>query len=129
MNPIDVVKASYEAMLGRGDLDGFLSFFADDGVLIEAESLPYGGRFVGREAIREALLQVMEIYSAFAFKPDVFATSGEWVIAYGEFSVTVRSTGKQVSFPLAEATRVVNDKIRLIHPIYSDTAAILAAMQ
>jgi ketosteroid isomerase-like protein len=129
MNPTDVVKASYDAMLGRGDLDGFLSFFADDGVLIEAESLPYGGRFVGQEAIRAALLKVMETYSAFSFKPDIFTTSGEWVIAYGEFSVTIRSTGKQVSFPLAEATQVVGDKIKLIHPIYSDTAAILAAMK
>ena len=129
MNPIDVVKASYEAMLDRGDLDGFLSFFADDGVLIEADSLPYGGRFVGPEAIRGALLKVMETYSAFSFKPDIFTTSGDWVIAYGNFSVTVRSTGKQVSFPLAEATQVVGDKIKLIHPIYSDTAAILAAMK
>jgi len=58
----------------------------------------------------------------------VFATSGHWVIAYGDFSVTVRSTGKQVSFPLAEATQVAGDKIKLIHPVYSDTAAILAAL-
>lgn len=129
MTPIDVVKASYEAMLGRGDLDGFVSFFAEDGVLLEADSLPYGGRFVGHEAIRGALLKVIDTYSAFSFKPDVFATSGEWVIAYGNFSVTVRSTGKQVSFPLAEATQVVDDKIKLIHPVYSDTAAILAALK
>ncbi len=129
MNPIDVVKASYEAMLGRGDLDGFLSFFAEDGVLLEADSLPYGGRFVGHEAIRGALLKVIDTYSEFSFKPDVFATSGEWVIAYGDFAVTVRSTGKQVSFPLAEATQVVGDKIKLIHPVYSDTAAILAALK
>ena len=128
MKPIDIVKAAYEAMLDRGDLEGFLSFFADDGVLIEAESLPYGGRFVGGEAIRGALLKVIETYSAFSFKPDVFATSGDWVIAYGDFSVTVRSTGKQVSFPLAEASQVAGDKIKLIHPVYSDTAAILAAL-
>lgn len=128
MNPIDVVKASYEAMLDRGDLDGFLSFFTDDSVLLEADSLPYGGRFVGIEAIRGALLKVVDTYSAFSFKPDVFATSGEWVIAYGEFSVTVRRTGKQVAFPLAEASRVVDGKIMLIHPVYSDTAAILDAM-
>lgn len=128
LSPIETVQASYEAMLGRGDLEGFLSFFADDGVLLEADSLPYGGRFVGAEAIRGALLKVIELYSAFSFKPDVFATSGEWVIAYGTFEVTVRATGKHVSFPLAEATQVVDGKIKLIHPVYGDTAAIIAAL-
>ena len=59
---------------------------------------------------------------------DVFATSGEWVIAYGTFAVTVRSTGKKVSFPLAEVTHVVDGKIKLINPVYGDTAAILAAL-
>jgi hypothetical protein len=125
---VDVVKASYAALLDKGDLEGFLSFFAEDGALLEADSLPYGGRFVGADAIREALMKVMGTFSAFSFKPDIFATSGEWVIAYGAFSVTVRKTGKSVSFPLAEATHVVDGKIKLIHPIYSDTAAILAAL-
>lgn len=128
MEPIDVVKASYAAMLDRGDLEGFLDFFAEDGVLLEADSLPYGGRFVGVDAIREALLKVVATFSEFSFKPDVFATSGEWVIAYGTFSVTVRNTGKKVSFPLAEAAHVVDGKIKLINPVYSDTAAILAAL-
>ncbi|WP_068089004.1 nuclear transport factor 2 family protein [Novosphingobium rosa] len=128
-SPVDTVKAAYAAMLERGDLEGFLDFFAEDGVLLEADSLPYGGRFTGREAIRGALLQVMETYSAFSFTPDVFATDGEWVIAYGTFAVEVRATGKSVSFPLAEASQVSGGKIKLIHPVYGDTAAILAALR
>lgn len=128
MEPVDVIKAAYAAMLDNGDLDGFVGFFAPDGVLLEADSLPYGGRHVGAEAIRAALLQVVDTYSAFSFKPEVFTTSGEWVIAYGPFEVTVRRTGKTVSFPLAETSRVVDGKIVLIHPVYGDTAAILAAL-
>ena len=128
MEPQDIVKSAYAAMLDRGDLEGFLDHFAEDGVLLEADSLPYGGRFVGADAIRGALIKVMESFSEFSFKPDVFTTSGEWVIAYGTFAVTVRSTGKKVSFPLAEVSHVVDGKIKLINPIYSDTAAILAAL-
>lgn len=115
-------------MLDRGDLEGFLGHFAEDGVLLEADSLPYGGRHVGIDAIRAALLKVVDLFSEFSFKPDIFATSGEWVIAYGTFSVTARRTGKTVSFPLAEAARVIDGKIQLIHPVYGDTAAILAAL-
>ena len=127
-DPETIVKSAYEAMLDRGDLEGFLSYFAEDGELLEADSLPYGGRFTGADAIRGALLKVVDTFSAFSFKPDIFATSGEWVIAYGTFSVTVRATGKSVSFPLAEATRVVDGKIKLINPVYGDTAAILEAL-
>lgn len=127
-DPETIVKAAYEAMLDRGDLEGFLSYFADDGVLLEADSLPYGGRFTGADEIRGALMKVVETFSAFSFKPDIFATSGEWVIAYGTFAVTVRSTGKSVSFPLAEASHVVDGKIKLINPVYGDTAAILEAL-
>jgi len=128
MEPVEIVKAAYAAMLDRGDLEGFLAFFAEDGALLEADSLPYGGRFVGADAIRGALIKVVETFSEFSYKPDVFATSGEWVIAYGTFAVTVRSTGKKVSFPLAEVTHVVDGKIKLINPVYGDTAAILAAL-
>ncbi len=127
-DPVAIVKAAYEAMLGRGDIDGFLSYFAEDGVLLEAESLPYGGRFTGAEAIRGALVKVGETFSAFSYTPDIFATSGEWVIAYGTFAVTVRATGKSVSFPLAEASQIVDGKIKLINPVYGDTAAILNAL-
>ncbi|WP_446655185.1 nuclear transport factor 2 family protein [Blastomonas sp.] len=129
MTPLETVKASYAAILDRGDLEGFLSFFAEDGALVEADSLPYGGRFVGADAIRGALIKMMESFSAFSFKPDVYATADEWVIAYGTFEVTVRSNGKQVSFPLAEATHVVDGKIKLINPVYGDTAAILEVLK
>lgn len=128
MEPIDVMKSVYDALLSRGDLEGFLDCFAEDGVLIEADSLPYGGRFTGRDAMRDALLKVINTYSAFSFTPDVFTTSGEWVIAYGTFSVTVRATGKSITFPLAEVSQVIGGKIQLIHPVYGDTAAILAAL-
>lgn len=122
---VQLVKDAYAAMLDRGDLEGFLDFFADDGALLEAASLPYGGRHVGRDAIRAALHDIAGRFSAFSFKPDIFATTGEWVIAYGTFSATGRESGKTVSFELAEAARVVDGKIKLINPVYGDTAAIL----
>ena len=127
-SPEETVKAAYASLLDRGDLEAFLGYFAEDGVLLEADSLPYGGRYVGADAIRGALIKVMETFSEFSFKPDIFATTGDWVIAYGTFSVTVRATGKSVSFPLAEVSHVVNGKIRLIHPVYGDTVAIVAAL-
>jgi uncharacterized protein len=125
MSPVEVIKASYEAILGRGDIDAFVSFFAEDGVLIEAASLPYGGTFTGPAEIKAALLSVFPHYSEFSYVPEVLTENGEWVIAYGTFSVTAARTGRSISFPLAEASRVVGGKIKLINPVYSDTKALL----
>ena len=126
--PEDIISAAYAALLERGDVDGFLSFFAEDGVLLEADSLPYGGRHTGHDEIRAALTTMAGVFSAFHFKPNIFTRQGEWVIAYGDFTATVRGTGKSVSLPLAEVTHVVDGKIKLIHPIYGDTAAVIAAL-
>jgi len=122
---VQLIKDAYAALLERGDLEGFINYFADDGALLEADSLPYGGRHVGHDAIRSALQEIGGKFSAFSFKPDVYATSGEWVIAYGTFSATARESGKTATFPLAEATQIVDGKIKLIHPIYGDTVAII----
>lgn len=127
-SPEEIIKAAYAALLDQGDLESFLAFFAEDGVLLEADSLPYGGRHTGVDAIRDALIKVMGCFSAFSFKPEIFATSGEWVIAYGTFAVTARESGMSISFPLAEVSHVVDGKIKLINPIYGDTALILNAL-
>jgi len=123
--PLKVVESAYAAILGRGDIDAFLEHFADDAVMIEPQSLPYGGTYRGKAAIKGALQSVFPLYTSFAYKPEAMATSGEWVIAYGTFAATAARTGKAISFPLAEASRVVNGKIVLINPVYSDTKALL----
>lgn len=128
MTPIQVVQAGYEAILGRGDVDGFLEHFADDAVLLEADSLPYGGRYEGKAAIKAALLGLFPLYSSFSYKPDVLTENGPWVIAYGDFSITSSKTGQTITFKLAEVSKVENGKIVLIHPIYSDTKALLKTM-
>lgn len=123
--PTEIMEAAYEAILGRGDIDGFLTFFSDDAVLIEPESLPYGGTYHGKAAIKAALESVFPHYSAFSFKPEAITCTGEWFIAYGPIAVTSAKTGKSISFPLAEVARIQNGKITMIHPVYSDTKALL----
>lgn len=123
--PEKILKAAYLELLDNHNLEGFLTFIADDGKMIEAKSLPYGGEYVGIDAIRRALMHVMDFFSDLSFIPHIYTTSGEWVIAYGDFSVRARHSGKSVSIPLAEACHVVDGKIKLFHPVYGDTAAIL----
>lgn len=126
--PVQVVQSAYDAILGRGDIEGFLDHFTDDAVMIEAVSLPYGGNHEGKDAIRAGLHSVFPFYSSFSYKPDIITENGPWVIAYGDFSITSSKTGKSITFKLAEVSKVENGKIVMIHPIYSDTKALLDTM-
>lgn len=126
--PTQIVESAYEAILGRGNIDDFLAHFAEDAVMIEAESLPYGGTYTGKAAIKAGLESVFPHYTAFSYAPEVLTAAGEWVIAYGIFSITSAKTGKSISFKLAEVSKVENGKITMIHPVYSDTKALLDTM-
>lgn len=106
-----------KAILGRGDIDGLIDHSADDTVMIEAESLPYGGTYTGKDKIRAGLNKVFPFYSSFPYKPEVLTANGEWVIAYGEFAVTSASIGHSIAFSRAEVSRVVDGKIVTIHPV------------
>lgn len=123
--PTAIIESAYEAILQRGHIDDFLAHFADDAVMIEAASLPYGGTFRGKAEIRAALERVFPYYSSFSFAPQVLTANGPWVVAYGTFAVTSAKTGESISFPLAEVSKVENGKITLINPVYSDTKALL----
>lgn len=116
-----VVDDAYAALFEKGDLDGFLADFDGDSVMIEAESLPYGGAFRGRDAIKAAIESVFGYWRDFAYEVEAIADSEEWVMAYGRFRATSVKTGQQIDVPLAEVWRIRDGKVALIHPVYSDT--------
>jgi SnoaL-like domain len=48
---LEVVREAYRA-LERGDEEGFFAAFADDVVAYDAEGLPYGGTYPGKDGLR-----------------------------------------------------------------------------
>lgn len=123
-----VVEAAYEALLGRGDLEEFLVDFDEETEMVEAASLPYGGTWTGRDAIRAAIKNVFGYWRDFSYEVHQITEGGDWVIAYGTFSATSTSTGRSVSMPLAESWRIVDGKVRFLFPLYSDTQAAIQAL-
>lgn len=128
LTPRQIVDQAYEALLKNGDVDGFLAHFDENSVLVEAPSLPYGGTFKGRDAIKAAIGGVFQYYSALTLSTEVITEGDGWVIAYGTFSATTARTGKTVTMPLAEVWKFNGDKVSLLHPVYSDTKAVIDAL-
>ena len=116
-----VVDDAYEALFDRGDLDGFLADFDGNSVMIEAESLPYGGTFKGRDAIKAAIESVFGYWRDFSYNVEAIADSEEWVMAYGRFRATSTKTGQVLDVPLAEVWHIQGGRVVMIHPVYSDT--------
>lgn len=123
-----VVDDAYAALFGSGDLEGFLGDFDEQSIMIEAESLPYGGTYHGKTAIRAAIQNVFGYWKDFAFDIESIAYGDDYVMAYGRFSATSVKTGKQVSFPLAEVWKINNGRVVLVNPIYGDTKQAVDAL-
>ena len=123
-----VVDDAYAALFKRNDLAGFLADFDDDSELTEAKSLPYGGTFRGRNAIKAGIENVFGYWSAFSYDIESIVYGDEYVIAYGHFRATSISTGKTIDMPLAEVWRIRNGKVLLCSPIYSDTKVAVDAL-
>ena len=125
----EVVDDAYAALFQRGDLEGFLADFDDRSEMIEAESLPYGGTYRGKDAIRSAIQAVITDYwEGFAYEIESIAYGDEYVMAYGRFSATGKKSGKKVSFPLAEVWKIREGRVALVHPVYGDTKQAAEAL-
>jgi ketosteroid isomerase-like protein len=123
-----VVDQAYAALFKENDLDGFLRDFDDESELVEASSLPYGGVFRGRAAIKASILKVFGYWSTFSYDIESIVYGDEYVIAYGYFRATSTRTGKKIDMPLSEVWRIRDGKVRMCSPIYSDTHAAIEAL-
>lgn len=117
---LTVIKKAYELFFG-GEIDRFFEIFDDDVELIEADGLPYGGIYRGKETVREAILSVLSNWEKMTLDLDVIAAEGDYVIGYGTFAATALKTGKRVSFRLAEVWKLRNGRVVMLNPVYGDT--------
>ena len=125
---IKTVKGIYAAFLG-GDFEKWLSFFDENSVLWEAQSLPYGGTFRGSKAIKDAILRMVACWDDVKLDVTDILANEHRVIAYGTFSGTGKATGKRASFPITEMWVISKGKVAEIVAIYADTALALSVLK
>lgn len=123
-----IVASAYEAFF-KGDFAGFFENFADDAVIIEAESLPYGGEYRGRERGTEVLLQIFGSWDDLAIDMEEVLASPTMVAAVGRLKGKSKTTGTPIDFSIVELWRFREGKVVAVEPVYADTFAAIAAMQ
>ena len=115
------VEESYKAFF-QGDLEGFLKNFDAESEFREAESLPYGGSYFGKDEAKVMIQKMLDTWDNMAYDIDEITASEHYVITYGIFSAVGKKTGTSVKFPIAECWKFRDDgKVALLYPMYADT--------
>ena len=128
MSNLDSVRGVYDAF-ARGDIPAVLGFLSPDAEWTEAEGFPYGGTYIGPQAVLEGVfMRLGTEWDGFAAVPDEFIDGGDTVVALGKYSGTYKATGKSFQANFAHVWRVRAGKaVRFTQ--YVDTLIVHRALE
>ena len=128
MSNLDSVRGAYDAF-AKGDIPAVLGFLNPDVEWTEAEGFPYGGTYVGPEAVLEGVfMRLGTEWEGFAAVPDEFIDGGDVVVALGEYSWSYKATGKSFRANFAHVWKIREWKaVRFVQ--YVDTLLVQRAVQ
>jgi len=122
-----IVLSLYEAF-ADGDTDTILEIIHPDVVWIESEGIPYGGTFIGRDAVFEGVFaKIAEEWDFFTAEVNEVIFAGDVVITLGQDSGTYKATGKSMVAPTASFW-TLNPQGQVVKFVqYIDTLAVVEA--
>lgn len=121
--------ANLYAAFARGDVPAVLAAFASNIRWTEAEGFPYGGTYVGPDAIlQNVFARLGSEWDGFAAAPHEFIANNDTVVALGEYSGTYKATGKSFKTPFAHVWKFDGDRVISFRQ-HTDTAVVQRALQ
>ncbi len=126
--PADTITGLYQAF-ARGDVPAVLAAFSPDISWTEAEGFPYGGTYVGPDAVLLGVLaRLGSEWDGFAAVPREFIASADTVVALGEYSGTYKATGKSFKAPFAHVWKFSGGLV-VSFTQHTDTAVVQRALR
>ena len=111
MTNADIITALYDSF-AKGDVPGVLAAFDENISWIEAAGFPYGGTYVGANAIGEnVFMKLATEWTGFAAIPENFVDGGDTVVVIGNYTGTYNKTGKNMNVPFAHVYTLSGGKI------------------
>jgi ketosteroid isomerase-like protein len=125
---VDTVKSLY-AGFASGDVGAVLGAL-DPGVeWTEAEGFPYGGTYVGRDAVlANVFMKLATEWDGFMAVPAEYVCQGDTVVAIGEYSGTFKATGKHFRAPFVHVWRSRGGALVNFRQ-HTDTAIVQATLR
>jgi uncharacterized protein len=120
---LTTIKKMYDAIFAS-DMDTFKTYLDPEIVVFEADSLPYGGTYIGTDGVERLWAAVYGAWDDVAFKVTNFTAGGDSIVVLGHFSARGKTTGKTFSFPQAELWRFRGGLAFEWRPFYFDTKKV-----
>lgn len=125
---LDVVRGVYAAF-AVGDIPAVLAALSPKVRWTEAEGGPYGGVWVGPDAVlQNVFMRLGGEWDGFAAVASEFVADGNTVVALGDYSGTYKATGVSFIAPFAHVWKLEDGKVASLHQ-YTDTVAHLRPLQ
>jgi len=117
------------AAFAKGDVPAVLAVLDPSIEWTEAEGFPYGGTYVGHQAVLGGVFMKLGTeWDGFSAVPGEFVSDGETVVALGEYSGTFKATGKHFRAPFAHVWKFRSGAAVSFRQ-YTDTAIVQAALR
>lgn len=124
----EIIRGLYAAF-ATGDVPGVLGALDPNVQWTEAEGFPYGGTYVGPEAVlTNVFAKLGSEWDGFSAVPHAFVSEGDTVVALGNYGGAYKATGRRFSAPFAHVWTLRDDRIVRFHQ-YTDTALVQAALR
>ena len=123
------ILSLYQAF-ASGDTDTIETILHPDVVWIESEGIPYGGTFIGRDAVFEGVFaNIAAEWENFTAEVDeIFSAEGRQVVTVGRDSGTYLATGRSMVAPTASFW-TLNGRCQVIRfQQYIDTLQVRSAI-
>ncbi|HSE97609.1 MAG TPA: nuclear transport factor 2 family protein [Blastocatellia bacterium] len=128
MSNLDSIKGLYDSF-AKGDVPAVLGFLSPDIRWTEAEGFPYGGTYIGPDAVLEnVFMKLGTEWEGFAAVPDEFIDGGDTVVVLGRYSGKYKATGNSFQADFAHVWKVREGRaVRFVQ--YTDTLLVHRALQ
>jgi len=117
------------AGFATGDIPAVLGALDSTIEWTEAEGFPYGGTYVGRDAVlANVFMKLGTEWDGFAAVPAEYICDGDVVVALGEYSGTYKATGKSFRAPFVHVWRLRHGSLVRFRQ-HTDTALVQAVLR
>lgn len=121
--------ANLYAAFARGDVPTVLAALGPNVTWKEAEGFPYGGTYVGADAVlHNVFMKLGSEWDGYAVAPHEYVESSDTVVALGEYSGTYKATGKSFRAPFVHVWKFGGNRIISFQQL-TDTAVVQRALQ
>jgi ketosteroid isomerase-like protein len=128
MSSLDLVKRSYAAF-EQGDLEGVLGDLDPEIEWQQAQGLPHGGTYHGRDEVRRSIFDPLdeEWWDEFSAVPTEFLDAGDEVVVLGRYRGVAKRTGKHLDVPFVHVWTVRGERAVRFRQ-FLDTAGWIEAL-